>query len=318
MSTSKIIMTVTTAIMLIMTGCAKDAEESESIPVVKEIVYSQEYYDTHDIYTIIKDGIEYTVITPKEPPPVIDIVLPKHMEYLKSQLSISDYELFMFLKKSFADFEEIIKITDMNITEEELSRVYNLYLNNELGITLTKSIRYKVQNGYIREIYPEYAYSKNNLNRLNYDVTDQVAKVKQVITNEGSTDYEIVKQIHDYIIRHCAYEKGSNANDLYGVLFTRKAVCEGYAKAFSYFCNEYDIESIIVTGKTIDDNHMWNKVKIDNVWYNIDLTWDDADNVLSYDYFLVSDGVIAKTHSEDKRFDYPAALVNYVQRDSSG
>ena len=37
------------------------------------------------------------------------------------------------------------------------------------------------------------------------------------------------------------------------------------------------------------DTHMWNNIKMDDGdWYNLDLTWDDAnDNRISYSYFLV-------------------------------
>ena len=33
-------------------------------------------------------------------------------------------------------------------------------------------------------------------------------------------------------------------------------------------------------------DHAWNAVKLDGLWYNIDVTWDDKNNGVSYDYFL--------------------------------
>ena len=54
-------------------------------------------------------------------------------------------------------------------------------------------------------------------------------------------------------------------------------------------CNGAGIDAISVTSLT----HEWNRVLIDDNWYNLDVTWDDtmgeADGILLYDYFLKSD-----------------------------
>ncbi|WP_167693430.1 DUF5050 domain-containing protein [Sporosarcina ureae] len=68
-------------------------------------------------------------------------------------------------------------------------------------------------------------------------------------------------------------------------------------------------------------NHGWNKVKIDNVWYNLDSTWDDPvpdrKGKVGYGYFLVSDKQLAKTHSwnntglpkaTDTRYEYMSKI----------
>jgi transglutaminase/protease-like cytokinesis protein 3 len=39
------------------------------------------------------------------------------------------------------------------------------------------------------------------------------------------------------------------------------------------------------------EEHVWNIVKVDGKWYNIDLTWDDpildnGESMISYDFFL--------------------------------
>ena len=49
-------------------------------------------------------------------------------------------------------------------------------------------------------------------------------------------------------------------------------VCDGYAKAFSLLCNMEGIDCIRVTGKLSSEGHAWNKVKIDGIWYVVDIT----------------------------------------------
>ena len=61
-------------------------------------------------------------------------------------------------------------------------------------------------------------------------------------------------------------------------------VCDGYAKAFQMVCQELDIPCVLASSQT----HMWNNVKMDDgEWYNLDLTWDDSGEEVSYSYFLV-------------------------------
>ncbi|MBQ7784011.1 MAG: hypothetical protein IJ368_08590, partial [Oscillospiraceae bacterium] len=88
-------------------------------------------------------------------------------------------------------------------------------------------------------------------------------------------------------------------DSIYGALVEKKALCEGYAKAFSYLCNIAGIENMIVTGYT-DVDHMWNMVRIDDSWYHVDVGWDKPAAALAekypdmvmYQYFLADDTVI--------------------------
>ena len=58
--------------------------------------------------------------------------------------------------------------------------------------------------------------------------------------------------------------------------------CNGYALAFYLIIDECGILCDYVAGY----NHAWNIVKLNGLWYNIDVTWDDTNNKINYDYFL--------------------------------
>lgn len=123
------------------------------------------------------------------------------------------------------------------------------------------------------------------------------------------TDYEKVKIIHDYIIINTSYDTSTDIpNSSFspeGVFFNGIAVCQGYAEAFQLFMDALEIESIIVKGTANNISHAWNVVKIDNLWYQIDVTWDDpiidnqvktgTDN-LTYSYFLKPDSIFYQDH----------------------
>ena len=60
---------------------------------------------------------------------------------------------------------------------------------------------------------------------------------------------------------------------------TSGPVCDGYSRAFKLICDRLEIPCILDTGMatsgTHSEYHMWNRVRIDDVWYGMDCTWDD-------------------------------------------
>ena len=120
------------------------------------------------------------------------------------------------------------------------------------------------------------------------------------------TDIEKVKKIHDWLCNNVQYVSGNHAHDLYGSLFNGKAVCQGYAEAFKAACDYYGVKCVCVEGEALNtkgvrEAHMWNYVLINNTWYAIDVTWDDQENRILYDYFLAGKNTVA-THFDDKKF----------------
>lgn len=123
----------------------------------------------------------------------------------------------------------------------------------------------------------------------------------------GADDFETALYIHDYIVENCVYEideEGYNAT-AYGCIVEGKAHCEGYAKAFGYLSRKAGLECVTVTGITDEgENHAWNQIEISGKWYNLDVTWDDADSE-AYNlhiYFLCSDDEFGDTHFADNMF----------------
>ena len=111
-------------------------------------------------------------------------------------------------------------------------------------------------------------------------------RVKQIAKKYGmlGSDYEKVKAVHDYIVLYNEYRYVSGG--AYKAICKGTSACNGYGLAFYEIMTELGIPCTIELG----DNHMWNSVKIDGEWYNIDCTWDDpGDGTVHYDYFLKSD-----------------------------
>ncbi|MBQ5332845.1 MAG: hypothetical protein J6K92_06260 [Oscillospiraceae bacterium] len=143
--------------------------------------------------------------------------------------------------------------------------------------------------------------------------TEQAAMEIISQLDEDMSDYEKLKFFHDYLVLNVESSvEGDYVDSIYGALVNKKALCEGYAKAFSYLCNLAGIENMIVTGYTGVD-HMWNMVKLEGSWYHVDIGWDqpaealrtEYPDLILYQYFLTNDDIITNNRSINNYFCSP-------------
>lgn len=117
---------------------------------------------------------------------------------------------------------------------------------------------------------------------------------------EDADDYTKVRKAHDLLIRMASYDMAEydaitqgggslrgDAHSITGFLSNGVIVCDGYAKTFQWMMRCLGVDCFVVYGKGNNDNHAWNKVRVNGVWYNMDVCWDDTGSC--YDYFLKSD-----------------------------
>lgn len=138
----------------------------------------------------------------------------------------------------------------------------------------------------------------------------------------GAGEMELELLIHDMIIEEVDYaynafgnpQTASYAHSIVGVfdgISSTDVVCEGYAKAFQYLCNYAGLESIYAVGWSTSDGysggHAWNMIKINGKWYNIDVTWDDANGTeydgYIYDYYNIPTSQFNEGNAHDYRED---------------
>lgn len=129
----------------------------------------------------------------------------------------------------------------------------------------------------------------------------EIYNTAESITNDAMSEREKVKAVHDWLCVNVDYDYDNYLNGtlpdssyyVEGVMYHGKAVCNGYMLAFEAFMDALGIENQNVVGWSEDGGgHGWNKVKVDGVWYEIDVTWDDLGlygQGYNYNYFLISE-----------------------------
>lgn len=145
-------------------------------------------------------------------------------------------------------------------------------------------------------------------------VTAQAKATLKTIIKPGMTAEDKVKVIHDYIVKRFAYDDSMTRYSAYEGLTKGTTVCQGYTLLGYRMLTLAGIPTRIVEGEAGGQNHVWNKVKLDGSWYNLDMTWDDPTpdrkDEISYTYYLVTDKLLARDHTWT-RTHVPTATTDY-------
>jgi hypothetical protein len=150
-------------------------------------------------------------------------------------------------------------------------------------------------------------------------VDSEVTAILKDIIKVSMNDHQKERAIHDYIVANVAYDTTLQKYSAYEGLKNGLTVCNGYAQLAYKMLNQLGIEAKIVLGTANGSGHAWNLVKLDNIWYHLDCTWDDpvpdVKGRILYDYFNLSDEQISRDHSFEKS-DYPVANQVYSNKTS--
>lgn len=100
------------------------------------------------------------------------------------------------------------------------------------------------------------------------------------------TDEKKAKAAYTWILNNITYDYDSNSfyqySNLNKTLQTKKGICYDIANLFTAICRSQNIPCYSVDGYRKDDyqyKHTWNRVCIDGVWYNVDITADLTNSI---------------------------------------
>lgn len=144
-------------------------------------------------------------------------------------------------------------------------------------------------------------------------------KIKSILTDIISpymNDHEKAKAVHDYIVLNSKYDKTMQLYSDYDLLTQGTSVCNGYALLTYNMLKELNIPVKLVTGTGNGELHIWNMVKLGDYWFHLDTTWNDPlpdSNMISYNYYMLTDKEILKDHKIDGTLELPKANKSYYE-----
>lgn len=134
-------------------------------------------------------------------------------------------------------------------------------------------------------------YTKSERNRCKEQI-DTVSS--EWLSKLSGSDYDKVYQLSNMIADKVYYDDNIVAAEDHDVCYDQSifsvfcmdhTVCKGYAAAFAYMCSLAGIDCITVYSYTY--GHAWNRVKINDTWYEHDVTWYDNDTD-TYDFNMLT------------------------------
>ncbi len=174
------------------------------------------------------------------------------------------------------------------------------------------------------EYYPGFriarAVEREDMSILNADERSTLTLARQMVEDarrHAQSPYEVLRQIHDRLVSHVTYtdmisEDGWLAGDTaLGALLYGEADCDGYADAFVLLGElagfEVGLQRGMADNGEVNTRHIWNLLKIDDLWYQVDVTWDDMDHpddptMCYYRYFVIGSEMLRDSHAWDEVF----------------
>ncbi|MBR2760677.1 MAG: Ig-like domain-containing protein [Solobacterium sp.] len=168
-----------------------------------------------------------------------------------------------------------IDIREYNLPASRMREMYGTILNTNPQLFFVKasvSFNYETRDGvrYAVMVVPRYDSA--------YSVADYeafVAASDKILSGikSGWSDQQKALYLHDAVVLRNNYDLTYSKYNAYNALVEQSSVCQGYALAYLYFCNELGIECEFVS--SVEMGHAWNRVKLGGSWYYVDCTWDD-------------------------------------------
>lgn len=160
------------------------------------------------------------------------------------------------------------------------SRYIDLMLRNKRVARETTKKEYK-QPWFVN---PSFGNIVHGINEQSLSIE----KVVPFLVKDCSSEKEKVLAIAKFIAHQISYGYGHcGQTETNSILFGRekKAVCAGYSNVFVDMCKTAGIKAKYVSGEArtgfsdilhINHEHAWNVVRIDSVWWALDVTWYDS------------------------------------------
>ncbi|MGN1341577.1 MAG: chitobiase/beta-hexosaminidase C-terminal domain-containing protein [Oscillospiraceae bacterium] len=242
-------------------------------------------------------------------------------KYAYNTLNSTQKRVYAALFNAAANHEAATNLSSLRASVSDVEKAYWAFdYENPQFFWLANGCVYDYIGSTVTNVELTYSRTKSEAERLKPGFE---AAAQEIIDKALAQDdlFDRVKVLHDAVIEKTVYTiRGSSyISEADGALVYGNALCEGYSKAFAYLCQAAGIECICVAGYA-GEGHMWNMLKLDGRWYNMDVTWDDTDaDEPGYTYFCIPTSEIESDHSFNNPFPVPAATATkYSYREMSG
>ena len=261
-----------------------------------------------------------------------DLVMHSEDGFAYTELNESARNCYLEIYSILADMLEKVELSSRDTDEIDLAFRAVMVDHPEIFYVKGYLIGKYMSGSELRKIVfsGTYTLSKKEVESKREEVENYVQRCIASCP-AGAGDYEKIKYVYEYLIRNNRYVPDSENNqNILSVVENGQTVCQGYTKAMQLILGRMGVFCTLVNGKACGQNgmpsredlsnaenaqwggHVWNIVRCNGMYYNVDVTWGDAvitlqsddgsvsqDIGVSYEFFMVDDATMEETHESE-------------------
>lgn len=239
--------------------------------------------------------------------------------FYRNTMTREEIQWYDAIVRGVIDYEKSIRIRGADLSK--INRIFEfIKLDNPL-LFFVESLNINYESlSKTALVFPIYRFEKGKTDNT---IIALLSKVKSILIPTIQMDeFNREKAIHDFfcINNHYDNDFAESSYECVGPLLFRKGVCEGISKAVKLLCDFSKIKCIILHGNAVRtdnankmESHAWNKISINNCFYNLDVTFDltiSMNKTIRYDYFNLSDSDILMDHDSKQINLIPCRISN--------
>ena len=284
----------------------KRETKSASIEVIPQTYYSQELPFDIELCTTDNNAIGIAMReTMVERGALVNLYYKSAVQHNSNSLQalLVDWREIAFLETENPNEGDYLRYVYSRLSSEKVTVLsdgesFYYHIPLQIGYYTTKA-QENVVDAKIEEVIEDFDFNASSTPRQKSDT------IYEYITDNVVYDYDTLYD-DDYTLKYTTY----------AALMNGTAVCQGYATLYYRLARECGLETRVVTGKSLGENHAWNIVKMGDYYYYLDSTWDAGET--EYDYYLLGSTNFTTDHTpEDKYFKaeftqkYPISATDY-------
>ena len=209
---------------------------------------------------------------------------------------VKNLQIIFEEETSFIEFIRVLKKVENNISIclKEISKLTTEEIIILKDVLYVENISIVNKNNEIVDTYKIEDFIK---------IRESMDKFVDQVPKEIS-DLEKVLWIYKVLLNNIKYEDAivTSEDEFKKAFINRKCISKGYSQILKNCLNCLNIESIIVEGNVKNSEEIWNwvQVKLEETWYNMDLTLDAKLNK-KMKYCLISNNRMSKNYDFDSK-----------------
>lgn len=204
----------------------------------------------------------------------------RHIEFTDYNISINDMDsLATYIVQNYPELFYFAGFTNIVNIAEDFEGSFNPYIDPVISFDI--------------DYISNYSISDSEIENMQVKIDRQTNIILAAVKDKDLSDFDKILYLNTYLAEMLDYSNNDvNCINIYGALVECKVNCQGYAYTMKYFLDKLGIENYIALSK----KHVWNVIKVDGEFYNLDLTW--THNYYNQTYFLKNDVNYAETHGD--------------------